>query len=137
MTWQNVLIEDRASPSRIRAALAQAFGVDEAEIDTVDAAGAVAPREDVVVQCVYHVMRGQFPLRIDIYVDQAPADETGMLQRIANALGQRCLVSDDDTDDPYSMRLIAPGQAPRVVRLDPEALDDRDEHILTKASDAG
>ena len=82
------------------------------------------------VVCERRIRGGQFPLQLTIYTRgiSEPGEDT--LPKIVSALGIRCL-SSDDSENPYQIALLSPGRSAQIVDVDADALDDRDEYVLT------
>ncbi len=134
MIWQDILLERTVTPSGLRDGIVAAGLAGNAEaVEIVDSMDGVSGKPGVNVVCE-QIRRGggDFPLQLAVYVyDVLPNEATEVVARFAQAVGCRCLIS-DDSEAPYRMLLLAPGELPLVVDVDPNALDEREEYILTR-----
>ncbi len=115
MIWRDLSISASVPEDRLASALARALNVDHSDVviaDSIERIGAEA------VFCLKSTLiGGDFDCVLSIYLPVEPTDSDVTISQIATELGTSVLAADDSTSDPYAMRLFAPGQKPRPVRM--------------------
>jgi hypothetical protein len=129
MLWDEIDLEKNAAHEAIRRAAAAAFSVAAADVVVVaDLARTPGVKAPVLVEA--RATQGDFRLRLGFYLkEQRGLDRKAVRASMARALSSRLLADDGDTN-PYTRELIEPDGSSRKVRLDPEALDEREQLVL-------
>jgi hypothetical protein len=132
MIWQELLVDRNLDAAAVVDAIVRLLPVEPAHVLVVaDVTEAPVPA-DVKVLCERGEVRGEFPLRLSIYVrdpELATADARAFAGRLCELLGCRCLVP-DGSPDPYCMLLVEGVGRERLVSLDAELLDEREEYVV-------
>lgn len=119
---------DRVKDSReLQVALARAFGLEDSRVLVVSSLMEAPSVSGSHLICVPTVRSGQFPWGLSLYAIRLDGDpsEPAVAGSVAGALGCSCLVPDESLD-PY-LRYLVSGDGIRLVSLDVEKLDERDE----------
>lgn len=133
MIWRELLLERQASAEELRQAMVAAgLAADQGAVVVTDSMEVLERPQHVTVVCETWLRGGQFPLQVGIYLfDREPADAQAALALLVESLGTRGLTS-DDSPNPFRMLLLSPGQPARIIDLDVQALEERDEYVLAQ-----
>ena len=133
MSWMPI-IDRELTDAEIREGFSAVLGVGTEDIvfveDILELSGNVSDEVPVVIE--RSSIEGDFVQRLDIVLrgDQLwKRDEVNGMRLFCRRLDCSCLVT-DDTPDTYRWVLIEPTGKTRVVILDGDALDQRDEYII-------
>lgn len=128
MIWRDIVVREALPDGAIARALTAAFGerdgpvVVSSDIETLGGQGVFALKTSET--------DGTFGLTLSIYTASPVSDSSAMLRAIAQHMGSAILTSEDESADPYCMRLFDSRGSERQVRLSATALDERGEYVV-------
>jgi hypothetical protein len=129
MAWEAIHCETDVGRDAVASVICETLGVDAADLsigDRIDVA-----HQDAKVLVAARPCNGEFVLTIDIITsDEALAEklDAAAIRSMIERWGCRALLS--NSDNPYLMVLITPGQPEQSVYVDSEAFDAREELII-------
>lgn len=122
----DLVLEKNVDDASLRRALASCLNVPEDRVAVIDDVGQYPEPSLADVVGVTSRVSGEFSRLVSIQSKtlELPYDRLlAPLQRLCEVLGTRCLAPDDGSD-PYVMWLLAPGDHPKLVGVDPVSLDE-------------
>ena len=129
----DLVIKDPVSESKLRSALAEAFGVPEARTSVIDDIADYPEKEEADLVGVRTAVEGDFTSLVSIHTEPRALpypEEHEIAQVISAKLGSDCLLP-DESENPYAMYYIpVSGSVSRVFLDDEQAEEGR--YILTK-----
>jgi hypothetical protein len=121
----DLLIDCWASSDSLKVALETSLGVARERIFVIRDLADYPRHNKADLVCVVTPLKGEFHTLLSLQTDGIEAEYNalpGLIQRVCNILGCRCLLPDVGPE-PYSMLLLSDNMPPERVELDPEALD--------------
>ena len=130
MNWQDFVIERGVEPADLAAEVAKAFGVEAGDVYVVESIENAPAGAPVIVETT--PVAGDFQCLLSFYVEEKLADKDPLevARRLCSALKTQVLLP-DSSPNPYGMILIDHGLMARLVTLDPDSLDNREEYRLS------
>lgn len=150
MVWTDLEMERVVSDEQLQHAFSAVFGVSPTEVAVTEDLFTVSDSvreailaDDHLGEAPIYLERsrtpGDFPFHVMVVLRKAELEamvkgwdrEVAMIQRLADELGVRMLISDDDVN-PYTWILVTPHAAMTPVRVDADQLDDHDALVLAE-----
>ncbi len=128
MIWRDMVINCRPEKVKIISALAKVFDIREDKIDVTDAIENA--KFDRSIICVLFELSGHFRLMLSFYLDLKVDNDISLVAQICNELGCEALITNDNTEDPYSMFLVDGEGKSCEVNLDLDRLDEYEEYEI-------
>ena len=130
----DLIIEKTVDNATFRRALASSLELPEDRVVVIDDVGQYPEPSAADVVCVTSAVSGQFSKLVSIQAEtcRLPHDTAlDLMRQLCELLDTRLLVPDQGLN-PFCMWLLAPGEAPRQVGMDPVAMDE-DRYVLRTA----
>jgi len=131
MILGDIILNKVGSGESLREAIAQAFGLKQAQVLIVSDISQLVQPPSMGVVCEQSVHEGEFGWRLTVYtygLSTKPALQD-IARQLVRELDAECLVPDDREQNPYTMILVTP-QDTRTVSVDVARLDNYDEYWL-------
>lgn len=129
MIWRDIIINCRPENVEIVSALAKIFDIREDKIDVIDAIENSQSNQSVI--CVLFELFGHFCLMLSFYLDFKVDNEILLIAQICDELNCEALITNDNTENPYSMFLVDGEGKSCEVSIDPDKLDEYEEYKIT------
>lgn len=132
MIWNDIIIDRNLSNDEVVAAISQVFSVSSADVLVVDDIAEAEVSEHIRLLCERMPVQGDFSMKLSIYVRDSKLeqlDPKSTVRQFCGVLHCKCLISDSSVN-PFSMLLVQESEDIQPVALDPERLDENEEHII-------
>jgi hypothetical protein len=133
MIWRDIAIDRKVTRVELLSALMNIFKSKKEDISMVNE---LEDSEQKPLICVLTEMTGDFCLMLSFYLNSIPVDEFSLITSFCKELNCKALISNDDSNNPYSMILADAEGTLDEVELDPEKLDDYEEYKVLKIKTA-
>lgn len=134
MFWEDILVDRMLTSDEIKAAISNSFLIAMTEVLVVDDIADTIVTEQVRVLCEQIPTRGDFLMKLSIYLRDPSLerfDHKQVIGKLCNLLDCKCLIS-DNSDNPYSMLQIEGETSQRNIFLKPELLDE-EEYVIDES----
>jgi hypothetical protein len=131
MIWRDIVINRKVDKVDLKSKLVNIFKLNEDNISIVEA---LEESEEKSLICVLTEIPGDFCSMFSFYLTSIINDDIPLIIEICNQLNCEALISNDETNDPYSMILINAEGILREVQVDSEKLDEYEEYKILSIS---
>ena len=130
MNWHDILLERDFDETTLKEALAEAFDVPPQQVSIVNSIEEIQGGVAVVAERT--PTKGDFHCLLSLYVERefATKEPIQVTRRLCASLNVQALIPDSSLN-PYSMILVSKAGEVRLVTLDAESLDLREEYRLS------
>jgi hypothetical protein len=128
MIWRDVIINRNINNSTLMEVLAKVFNLTKFDIDIADSLEGCHKNKSVI--CILTELSGSFCLMLTFYLTIDLEDENAVITELCRQLNCEVLISNDESNNPYSMILIDKNGVFQEVEVDSDKLDDYEEYEL-------